>query len=234
MAIIKSNERVGEGIFLLEIEGIFRGKPGQFYMLKVNDEYPLLSRPISIFEITEDTIKFLYQSSGEGTKILSRKSEGDAIYLRGPYGNGFPSVEGKIALVGGGMGAAPLYETGKQLLKKPAITTVDLFLGFSYELVLKDKWEKISSRFFYDIGGYVSNLVPVSNYDVIFSCGPDVMMKKMTEAGKANGVPVYVSIESRMACGIGACLTCTCHTKNGNRKVCKDGPVFLGEDIYEL
>jgi len=232
MALIRRNERVGEDIFLLELEGKFQGRPGQFFMIKVNDHYPLLPRPISIHEITEDSIKFLFKASGEGTNILSRKCQGDTIHLRGPYGNGFPPVKGKIALVGGGIGAAPLYETGKRLLQQPEITTVDLFLGFTNKRVLGDKWEKVSSSFFYDIGGAVTNLVPVSNYDVIFTCGPDIMMKKMTAKGKENGVSVYVSIESRMACGIGACLACTCHTKNGNKKVCKEGPVFLGEEIY--
>lgn len=234
MAIIKSNKQVGQDIYLLEIEGKYIAKPGQFYMIKINSTYPLLSRPISIFEITNNSIKFLYRIVGEGTDILSHKKEGDELTLRGPYGNGFPYTKGKVALVGGGMGVAPLYETSKQLKINSDITAVDLYLGFSQECILKDEWEKVCSSFFYDIGGFITDHIDVTKYDVIMTCGPDIMMKKLTEEGKKNGVKVYVSKESRMACGVGACLVCNCKTKDGNKKVCKDGPVFLGEEIYDV
>lgn len=235
MGMILKNEELIEDIFMLEIEGKYEGKAGQFYMIKVdNTPYPLLSRPVSIFEITPDSIKFLYKVVGEGTKILSEKKKGDLISIRGPYGNGFPSAKGKVALVGGGMGAAPLYETAKQLMQDHEVNAVDLYLGFSHEIILEDSWRKVCSSFLYDIGGIITDHVDVSKYDVILSCGPDIMMRKLSEQGKRAGVPVYVSVESHMACGIGACLACSCQTKYGNKKVCKDGPVFLGEDIYDV
>ncbi len=234
MALITDNKKIGNGIYLLEVEGRFKGSPGQFYMIQVAETYPLLSRPISIFELTGNKLKFLYRIAGEGTRLLSEKKGGECIGLRGPYGNGYPSVKGKIAVVGGGMGAAPLYETCKRLKEHPDITAVDLYLGFSEEIILKNEWEKVCSSFFYDIGGMITKHVDVADYDAVLACGPDIMMKKLTETGKKHGKKVYVSIESRMGCGIGACLSCSCKTANGNKKVCKDGPVFLGVEIYDL
>lgn len=234
MAIINKNQKVGKDTYLLEVEGKFEGLPGQFYMIKSEHKYPLLARPLSIFEITDDTIKFLYRVVGDGTELLSRQPKGTQLILRGPYGKGFPQVKGSVALVGGGMGAAPLYEAGKQLKNDDNITTVDLYLGFSDELVLEDQWPRICSSFFYNIGGFITAEINVANYDVIFTCGPDVMMKKLTHDCKKSGVKIYVSKESHMACGIGACLACNCSTKSGNKKVCKEGPVFLGEEIYDV
>lgn len=233
MAIIIENQKITDQVYLLELEGQFTGKAGQFYMLKIG-EYPLLRRPISIFEITENSIKFLYIISGEGTEILSQKNKGEQIDAQGPYGNGFPEVEGKIALVGGGIGSAPLYETGKKLKENSNVTVVDLYLGFSEEDYLKDSWEQICDSYFYDVGGYITDLIDVSKYDAIFTCGPDVMMEKLTEEGLKKGVKVYVSRESRMGCGFGACLSCTCNTTQGRKKICKDGPVFLGEEVYNV
>lgn len=233
MAVIVDNQKVSEQTYLLEIKGRFKGKAGQFYMIKIG-EYPLLRRPISIFNIDDDSIKFLYRIEGEGTEQLSRKIKGDQIDIQGPYGNGFPDIEGKVALVGGGIGAAPLYQTCKQLKENSNGTVVDLYLGFSEEVFLKDLWEQVSNSFFYDIGGFITDHIDVSQYDAVFACGPDVMMKKLTEKCLKNGVKVFVSKESRMACGIGACLSCTCKTDEGNKKICKDGPVFLGEAIYHV
>lgn len=233
MAVIIDNKKISEQMYLLEIEGQFQGKAGQFYMIKIG-EYPLLRRPISIFEITDNSIKFLYRISGEGTELLTKKINGEEINIQGPYGNGFPDIEGKIALVGGGIGTAPLYQACKELKENSRNTVVDLYIGFSEEIFLKDLWEQISGSFFYDIGGFITDHIDVSQYDAIITCGPDVMMKKLVKEGLKNRTKVYVSIESRMACGMGACLSCTCKTKKGNKKTCKDGPVFLGEEIYHV
>lgn len=233
MAMIRSIDQVGQDTFLMEIEGQYHGKAGQFFMMNPAESYPLLARPISTFEITDHSIKFLFKVVGEGTAILSKRRKGDDIQVRGPYGNGFPEVEGRVALVGGGMGTAPLYETGKRLLKNPKIKTVDMFLGFSDEMILEEEWKKVSHHFTYNIGGKITDYIDVSRYDVVLACGPEVMLEALNAKCKNEGVTLYVSIEKRMACGIGACLVCSCAANNGNKKVCKDGPVFLGVDIYE-
>ena len=109
------NEYVGEDMYLMEVEGNFKGEMGQFYMIRAWDKYPLLSRPISIHDIDEKSISFLYKVVGEGTKILSKLNINDSVKLEGPYGNGYKQVEGKVALVGGGIGVAPLYLVAKNI-----------------------------------------------------------------------------------------------------------------------
>ena len=142
MSKIISNEQVNRDFFLLRAEWDKPVKPGQFCMLRAGDEYPLLSRPISIFDMEEGAISFLYKKIGKGTSIISNMKPGDDIGLRGPYGNGFPvDVSGRIALVGGGVGIAPLYLLAKTL--KASGASVNSFLGFSGEPALLDEYKAV-------------------------------------------------------------------------------------------
>ena len=118
------NRYVGEDMYYIKIAGDFDAKMGQFFMLRAWDNYPLLSRPISIYNIEEDGISFLYKVVGEGTKILSKLDKDDDINLQGPYGNGYEKVKGRVALVGGGVGIAPLYMVAQK------IENCDCYLGF--------------------------------------------------------------------------------------------------------
>lgn len=232
MAKIISNEYLGNEMFLMKIEGNFEGRMGQFYMIRGWDRYPLLSRPISIYDIGENYIGFLYKVIGQGTTLLSKMKPGEDITLHGPYGNGFPEVKGKIALLGGGLGTAPLLQTAKELKNIEGVQKIDMYLGFSEKAILEDDFKKYSDNVVINIGGYITDDINVNDYDYILTCGPEIMMKKLVDMCKGTDTKVYVSIEERMACGVGACLVCTCRTKNGNKKTCKDGPVFLGEDVY--
>ncbi|OPJ56009.1 dihydroorotate dehydrogenase electron transfer subunit [Alkalithermobacter paradoxus] len=225
MAKVISNEYIGEGMYLLKVQGKFEGSMGQFYMLRAWDKHPLLSRPISIHDIGDNYISFLYKVVGEGTKILSKLKSDDTIKLEGPYGNTFPKVEGKIALVGGGMGVAPLYLAAKTL------KNVDIYMGFSKEAILLDEYRDLSDRFYVTVGKNITDILDVSEYDYIMTCGPMPMMKKIVDMARDKKTKVYVSIEKRMACGVGGCLVCTCKTKGGNKKTCLDGPVFLGDEV---
>jgi len=150
----------------------------------------------------------------------------DEIKLEGPYGNGFPNVEGKIALVGGGMGVAPLYYTAKN------IKNADVYMGFREEVILEEEFKKYSNEVHIALGNkLVTDILDVEKYDYILTCGPEKMMEKIVKMAKGTNTKVYVSIENKMACGVGACLVCTCKTIDGNKKTCKDGPVFLGEEV---
>ena len=175
---------------------------GQFYMLRAWGGYPLLSRPISVFDADAETVSFLYKVVGKGTETFAALKPGDEITLDGPHGNGFPEAKGRIALVGGGVGIAPLYLTAKKLRELDSDTIVDIYDPLKY--------------------------------DCIMACGPEIMMKVLYKKCKSLGVqaPVYVSMENRMACGIGACLVCTCKTTAGNKRACKDGPVMLGSEVF--
>lgn len=223
---VLKNEYVGEDMYLMEVEGSFKGEMGQFYMLRAWDNYPLLSRPISIHDISDNSISFLYKVFGEGTKILSKLKPEDTIKLEGPYGNGYEKVEGKVALVGGGIGVAPLYLVAKN------IENCDAYLGFRNKPILIDKYEEVCNEVKVAVGNtFVTDIIDINKYDYILTCGPTPMMEKLVKMVEGTNTKVMVSLENHMACGVGACLVCTCKTKFGNKKTCKDGPVFRGEDV---
>lgn len=230
MAIIIYNQPLKDDLFLMKIKGEFKGKMGQFYMVKIRGLDPLLPRPISIYDIDEEGISFLYRKIGRGTGEMSYLREGDLIDLEGPYGNGFPEVEGKIALVGGGIGTAPFYLTYKYLTKKGC--SCDLFCGFRKHNDAENLFKQLDGNCKISVDGFITDLVNPEEYDFVFSCGPEIMMKVLDEKCKKTSTIHYVSMEKRMACGVGACLVCTCKTSKGNKRTCKDGPVFLAEEVF--
>jgi len=232
VAKIISNEKLDDDIYIMKVEGKFEGEMGQFYMLRAWNEYPVLSRPISIHDIDDNSISFLYRVVGEGTEMLSNLKENDDIELQGPNGNGYPEVEGNVALIGGGMGIAPLFLAAKSLKKMKNVKNIDIYLGFSQKAILTEKFKKYADNLVINVGGIIIDELDAEKYDYILTCGPEIMMKKMVQKSKDTQAKVYVSMEKRMACGVGACLVCTCKTSKGNKKTCKDGPVFLGEDVF--
>lgn len=228
MSTVVANEQVAPGVFRLKVEGRFTGRMGQFYMLRAWDKYPLLSRPLSIFNVSDFEIEFLYLVTGEGTELFSRLKQGDKVFLEGPLGNGFPEPAGKTALVGGGIGIAPFYYVLKQ------IPDADVYLGFSKEPYMVDEFRAgTSGQVVVDIGGSILEKVDFHAYDTIFTCGPHPMLEAVQrkQADSGGRARVYVSLENRMACGIGACLVCSVKCKDGRKKACADGPVFPAEEV---
>lgn len=234
MGKILENQRVSEDFYLMKVEEENQAAMGQFYMLRAWDKYPVLSRPISVFDADSHTVSFLYKVVGQGTEIFSGLKAGDEIKLDGPHGNGFPQATGKIALVGGGVGIAPLYLTAKKLKEENPEAAVDLYLGFSGQPILTDLYEKVADKVTVNVGGFITDDIEPQEYDVIMTCGPEIMMKVLYKKCRKTGAtaPLYVSMENRMACGIGACLVCTCKTTGGNKRACKDGPVMLGSEVF--
>ena len=235
MAEILQNEQVSDYFYLMKVKKENQAAMGQFYMLRAWNEYPVLSRPISVFDADPETVSFLYKVVGKGTEIFTKLKAGDEITLDGPHGNGFPEVKGKIALVGGGVGIAPLYLTAKTLKKLDPDTKVDIYLGFSGQPILTDRYEAVADQVKVNVGGFVTDDIDPREYDFILTCGPEIMMKVLYRKCRdlKAKAPVYVSMENRMACGIGACLVCTCKTSKGNRRACKDGPVMLGNEVFD-
>lgn len=234
--IVLSNKQVCDGIYKLTISGSFIGVPGQFYMLKCSGEGALLPRPISIYDIDENGITFLYNVVGKGTKALEKLEANDSIEMHGPLGNGFnvESLSGKVAVVTGGIGIAPMLYTVKAIKG----CAVDLYSGFRNTVYEIDSFNKYISKAVVstengEVGlkGYITEFFKPEDYDVVLCCGPEVMMNRIILMCREKNVPVYVSMEKHMACGVGACLVCTCKTKGGNKRTCKDGPVFLGEEV---
>lgn len=234
MSKVISNERIDKDFFLLKVEDEKVSKIGQFYMLRAWDSYPTLSRPISVYDSDDNSVSFLVKIVGQGTEILSELKTGDDIEITGPLGKGFPEdISGKIALVGGGVGIAPLFKSAKEY-KKNSNNTVDVYLGFSGTPILEDEYKKNCDNLIVNVGGFITDDIDTTKYDYILTCGPEIMMQVLYKKCKEEKTDdrLYVSMENRMACGFGACLVCTCKTNHGNKKVCKDGPVFLANEVW--
>ncbi len=233
---VSDNKEISNEIFKLTIMGNFQGKPGQFYMLRAWDKQPFLSRPISIHNLDKEKIEFLYEVRGEGTELFSKLRENDEVELLGPLGNGFDidNIKGKVAIISGGIGIAPMYYTAKKLDN----CEIDFYAGFRDETYLIDDIKAFVNETYIstDTGksgykGFITEIFELNKYDVVLCCGPSIMMNKIVKACRENRKKVYISQENHMACGIGACLGCTCKTNTGTKTVCKDGPVFDGEDV---
>ncbi|MEG0004218.1 MAG: dihydroorotate dehydrogenase electron transfer subunit [Clostridium sp.] len=231
-----SNKHIVDNIYVMEVDIKADVKPGQFYMLRGWGCEPILPRPISINDYKDGVLSFLYMVVGSGTEYFKNLETGDKIELLGPLGNGFPMdrLKGKVAVVAGGIGIAPMVHT----LKEMSAEKVDIYAGFANNSYGLEEMEDLASKV--DIAtvtgneghkGFCTDNFNPGDYDVVISCGPEAMMKKVASMCNDADVECYVSMENHMACGIGACLVCTCKTKNGNKRACKEGPVFSSKDV---
>ncbi|MEG0571203.1 MAG: dihydroorotate dehydrogenase electron transfer subunit [Oscillospiraceae bacterium] len=219
-------------------------QPGQFVHIKADGF--MLRRPISICEIdkTLETIRIVLEIRGEGTEKIADLREGELIDMIGPLGNGFSLLDRskKIIAIGGGIGTPPMLEIAKRYNNSTAI------IGFrnASAVILADDFKSygIDTHICTDDGtmgfhGYVttalSKQLEIEKPDIIFACGPHLMLKGIIEIANKNNIKCEVSLEERMGCGVGACLVCACKTvKNGEEyfaHVCKDGPVFDSKEV---
>ncbi|WIF95704.1 dihydroorotate dehydrogenase electron transfer subunit [Caminicella sporogenes] len=243
--------KINENIYKLTIEKPNYNKnikAGQFFNFKCGEgDYPLLRRPISVALVKKDSIDFYINKVGKGTNALCEKKEGDYIDILGPLGNGFDlDIKGKnIVIIGGGIGVAPLLELTKQL--SDMHVNIDVMLGFKKEAFIVDEFKKYTGSVSITLEngsevnkGYVTNLlkerIKSKKYDYIFTCGPKPMLKEVKRIGEEENIKTQLLMEERMACGIGACLVCTCKVKRGKDdwnyvRTCKEGPVFYGDEV---
>lgn len=240
---IISNVEVAEKIFRLEIsaqELSEIARAGQFVQVKISEEFTL-RRPLGIASAKNGVVKIFYRINGRGTEFLSTKKSGEHLNILGALGNGFnTNVDGRILLVGGGMGAAPLLSAAEKL------GAADILIGGKnsdeVNFWIKEFQPEVGKIFITtDDGsrgskGFVTSLLPevldYENFSAIYTCGPEIMMRGVAKIAAENNLPCYVSLERRMACGLGACLSCSIDTASGRKKVCKDGPVFDAEEIF--
>lgn len=239
--------QLAQGIFalILETKIVDYAMPGQFINIFSNDGSKLLPRPISICEINKDygTIKVVYRVVGAGTKEFSQLTIGDDVEVMGPLGNGFPLEEGKAIVVGGGIGVPPMYELAKQLpgdvIAVMGYRDDDLFLTEDFTDVASDLIIATDDGSVGTHGTVVDAMKENElDADVIYACGPKPMLRAVAEYAAEHDIKCYVSMEERMACGVGACLGCVCqstekddHSHVNNKRVCKDGPVFLSTEV---
>lgn len=233
MAKIIENIDVCKDYFILRTDLDVKVYPGQFFMLRAWESYPTLSRPISVYDVT-DGVGFLIEKRGEGTKILEQLKEGDEIKLFGPFGNAFYANVDEVALVGGGVGVAPFHYLIKEIQKLKPSSKITLYIGEREELELENAFKDINCDIKIKKGGFITDIIDFESHDLIYTCGPEIMMKKVVELAKEHDVTTYVSLEKRMGCGVGACLSCSCETKRGRRRSCKEGPIFKGSDLIDF
>ena len=244
-AVVYSQEELAPGIFSMWIvtDIADEARPGQFISVYSQDGSRLLPRPISICEADPDEgrLRIVYRIAGKGTDEFSKYVSGDPIDIMGPLGNGFPQEGENVFLIGGGIGIPPMLETAKQLnAQKTAV------LGYRDELFLNEEFAKYADVYVATEDGSSGTKGNVLNAiqekaleaDVIFACGPTPMLRALKEYAAANHITCWISMEERMACGIGACLACVCkskdidaHSQVHNKRVCKDGPVFLSTEV---
>ena len=233
MAKIIENIDVCKDYFILRTDLDVKVYPGQFFMLRAWESYPTLSRPISVYDVTNG-VDLLIEKRGEGTKILESLKEGDEIKLFGPFGNAFYANVDEVALVGGGVGVAPFHYLIKEIQKLKPSSKITLYIGEREELELENAFKDINCDIKIKKGGFITDIIDFESHDLIYTCGPEIMMKKVVELAKDHDVTTYVSLEKRMGCGLGACLSCSCETKRGRRRSCKEGPIFKGSDLIDF
>ena len=250
---VVSQESIGAGIYSMWIQTdriAADAKPGQFVSLYTNDKSKILPRPISLCEIDKENgrLHLVYRVTGQGTGTdeFSQMKAGDTIPVLGPLGNGFPveKAEGKkVFLMGGGIGVPPILELAKQMKceKKQIIA------GYrGCHTFLREEFEAAGTLYIATEDGSVGTKGNVMDAirenaleaDVIYACGPTPMLRAIKKYAEENGIECYISLEERMACGIGACLACVCksrekdaHSNVNNKRICKDGPVFLSTEV---
>lgn len=214
-------------------------RAGQFVEVFVDNNENLLPRPISICEIGEGSLRLVFQVVGKGTKIFSELNVGDSLRILGPCGNGFGLKGGKNVLIGGGIGVPPMLELCKSLEGEKTVV-----LGFRSGCFLKEDFEALGAKVYIatDDGsvGFKGNVVQLLKAEGInegnfYSCGPKVMLKALHGFAAENNIDLQVSMEERMACGIGACVGCVVKIGTEDnweyKKVCKDGPVFNSREV---
>ncbi|WP_453997060.1 dihydroorotate dehydrogenase electron transfer subunit [Bacillus nitroreducens] len=250
---VTSHTQIAKDIFELTLTGDLvqeMSHPGQFVHVKVSDGLdPLLRRPISIANINREKQEFtlIYRKEGLGTRVLSEKSIDQTVDVLGPLGNGFPVEEVKqgqtALLVGGGIGVPPLYELSKQLVSK-GVDVVHV-LGFQTKSAVfyEEQFNQLGQTYIATVDGsvgtkgFVTDVIKNENltFDTLYSCGPTPMLKALETSYPDRNV--FISLEERMGCGIGACFACVCHLQDdpegySYKKVCSDGPVFkIGEVV---
>lgn len=231
---VLSNQEIAEATYELILETKdLKVECGQFMHIKVPDPAYILRRPISIANVNANQIHLIYKVVGDGTSCLSQVEIGETLDVLGPLGTGYPLEKGNILIVGGGMGVAPLYQLAKTL-KHENLTIV---LGFGSETMMYyvDKFKALGTvHLTTDDGsvglrGHVGNVLDdLGQFDAVYACGP-IPLLYYVQKKYENLEKVYVSLEERMACGIGACYACD--TKDKKYRVCHDGPVFKAKEV---
>lgn len=231
---ISENKKIAKDVYLMKLSGDADAAPGQFINIKLDGFF--LRRPISICDVCGDETTIIYKTVGSGTEYLSRLSTGEKLDVLSGLGNGFDlSKSGNAPLViGGGVGVPPMYYLAKCLKNEGKDVTAVLGFNTADEVFGTKEFEALGIKTVLatadgSLGekGFVTDVLPDS-YTYFYTCGPEPMLKAVYGKTVTSG---QLSFEERMGCGFGACMGCSCKTKYGSKRICKDGPVLVKEEI---
>lgn len=234
---IIENVNLAPNVYKMVLEGDTSAltRPGQFVNIKIDGLY--LRRPISVCDYDDKTITLIYKAVGVGTDKMAEMKESGELDLLVGLGNGFDvGLSGDRPLViGGGVGIPPLYGLCKELIKAGEKPVAVLGFNNAEEIFYKDEFEALGVKTViatvdgsFGVKGFVTDAMKLLSYDYFYTCGPMPMFKAIESEVSCSG---QYSFEERMGCGFGACMGCTCKTKYGNKRICKDGPVLCREEI---
>ncbi len=235
---ILSNKKIADKVYEMILKGDTSGitASGQFINIKLDGFY--LRRPISICDYDENTITIIYKVVGHGTEVMADMNIGDELDILVGLGNGFDISNSGTdpVVIGGGVGVPPMYNLAKKLIADGKNVTAILGFNKKEEVFYKEEFEKIGAKVIIatadgsmGVKGFVTDaLKTLDTYSYFYTCGPEPMLKALYDASNSDG---EFSFEERMGCGFGACMGCSCKTKYGNKRICKDGPVLKKEEI---
>lgn len=233
---LKANKALTKDVFRMELYGDTSEikKSGQFVNIKLDGFF--LRRPISVCEVDGDKLVIIYKVVGKGTKQMSQMGKGEELDVLSGLGNGYDESKAgdHPLLIGGGVGVPPMYQLAKNLIKSGKKITVILGFNTQNEIFYEDEFKNLGCEVrvttadgSYGTRGFVTDALP-ENYSYFYTCGPEPMLKAVYNKTNTSG---QFSFESRMGCGFGACMGCSCKTIAGYKRICKDGPVLEKEEI---
>ena len=234
---VHSNEKIAVNTFKTVLEGDTSAitASGQFVNIKLDGFY--LRRPISVCDYDGESLTIIYKAVGKGTEYMAGLSKGDKLDILTGLGNGYDLTKSgnNPLLIGGGAGVPPMYNLCRKLLAEGKKPTVIMGFNTSDEIFYEEEFKKLGVDTIVatadgskGVKGFVTDAMKDISYSYIYTCGPEPMLKAIYNAAESGG---QFSFEERMGCGFGACMGCSCETKYGNKRICKDGPVLDKEEI---
>lgn len=234
---VASNEKIAKDVYKMVLKGSTDGikRPGQFINIALDGFY--LRRPISVCDYDETTVTIIYKTVGHGTEYMSTLASGTKLDILTGLGNGFDTASSGSApvLLGGGVGVPPMYNLAKKLIAEGK--KISVILGFNTldDVFYVDEFRALGAGVYVTtadgslgIRGFVTDALGNIDCTYTYACGPEPMLKAIYNSSSVSG---QYSFEERMGCGFGACMGCSCKTKYGNKRICKDGPVLVKEEI---
>ena len=234
---VKENIKIAKDVYRMVLEGDTSAitSPGQFVNIKIDGLF--LRRPISVCDYDEDTITLIYKVVGKGTELMSAMAKGTVLDVMTGLGNGYTTEQSgeEPLLIGGGVGVPPMYNLCKKLIAQGKKVKVILGFNTAEEVFYKEEFEALGAETYVttvdgSMGtkGFVTDVMKELKYTYFYTCGPEPMFRAIDRVAEGGG---SFSFEERMGCGFGACMGCSCKTKYGNKRICKDGPVMEREEI---